>query len=66
MEKQYYTVEELMEILSIGRNTAYKLIQTKGFPVLKIGKSYRISIEGFQKWKAENESGEIEISDDAE
>jgi len=36
------TVEQLMEILYIGRNTAYKLIKDKEIKCFKIGKSYKI------------------------
>lgn len=37
------TVEELMDYLSIGRTTAYKLLQSGKIKTLRIGKVYRIS-----------------------
>ena len=37
------TVEELMKYLSIGRTTAYKLLQSGKIKTLRIGRIYRIS-----------------------
>jgi excisionase family DNA binding protein len=36
------TIEDFMEILGIGRNKAYQLLQSKEVKSLKIGKAYRI------------------------
>lgn len=36
------TVKELMEILKIGRNKCYKLLNNKEIASIKIGNSYRI------------------------
>lgn len=38
------TVEELLEILSIGRNSAYRLLKTGEIKSIKIGHTYRIPI----------------------
>lgn len=35
-------IEDLMEYLEIGRNSAYKLLQSKKIRALKIGRIYRI------------------------
>ena len=48
--KTVYTVKDLQEILSIGKNTAYALIKSNAFPVVKIMDTYRIPIEPFEKW----------------
>lgn len=40
--KQVYTVRDLMDILQIGRNAAYSLINNKEIKSLKIGRSIRI------------------------
>ena len=37
-----FTVEDLMDYLSIGRTTAYKLLRSGEIKVLKIGRIYRI------------------------
>ncbi|USK71248.1 helix-turn-helix domain-containing protein [Peribacillus asahii] len=36
------TIEDLMEILDIGRNKAYELLQSGQISSFKIGKGYRI------------------------
>lgn len=46
------TVKEIQQILKIGTNTAYNLIHSKAFPVIKIGQSYRIPREPFLAWMA--------------
>ena len=49
-------VEDLMPILSIGRNRAYKLVQSGEIYSVKIGRVYRIplsAVEAFINGKAE-------------
>ncbi|USK86145.1 helix-turn-helix domain-containing protein [Peribacillus asahii] len=36
------TIEDLMEILDVGRNKAYELLQTGQISSFKVGKAYRI------------------------
>ena len=36
------TPEDVMEFLSIGRNTVYNILKTGELPSIKIGKQYRI------------------------
>lgn len=38
------TVEELLDILLIGRNTAYRLLKSGEIKAIKIGHTYRIPI----------------------
>lgn len=55
--KQVYTVQDIMDILCISKTSAYKFIKDKPpFKVIKIGDSYRISKESFDKWFYQNES----------
>ncbi len=48
------TVNEVAEILRIGRNNAYALIQRaereKDFPVLRLGQQYRLPTTRFFAW----------------
>jgi len=53
--KDIVTVNELCEMLNIGKNTAYELLQSGAIKSIKIGKVYRIPkkyvieyIENFQ------------------
>ena len=50
-ERGCYTVEELMDILCVGRKAIYSLIHKKAFPALRIGSvGYRIPKASFHAW----------------
>lgn len=49
-EKRCYTVKELQEILGISRPTVYELLKMELFSWVKIGTTYRISKNSFDKW----------------
>lgn len=49
-QQETYTVKEIKNILRIGQVNAYQLIHTPGFPVVKIGRTYRIPRVGFYNW----------------
>lgn len=48
--KEILKVEDLMEILRIGRNTAYNLMRSEDFPSKKIGRLWVVSRESFKDW----------------
>jgi len=49
--KRFYTVTEVMGILSLSKTKAYAFIKDNPpFMVLKIGNSYRVSKEEFDNW----------------
>ena len=41
-ETDVLTVEDLMEYLSIGKTTAYKLLKSRKIKAVRIGRLYRI------------------------
>ena len=46
-----YTVDDLMEILGVGRKAIYALIHKKAFPAIRImSVGYRIPRESFDAW----------------
>ena len=48
---QQFTVDELMDILCVGRKAIYSLIHKKAFPALRIGSvGYRIPKASFHAW----------------
>lgn len=49
-DKLTYTVLEMAKVLNIGRNKAYELVRTEGFPVIYIGSTIRIPIEALNRW----------------
>ncbi len=53
--KLVYTVEEMAELLCIGRNAAYNLAVSEGFPARRIGKKIiRIDKEALHEWLKDN------------
>lgn len=44
------TVEDLMKVLGIGRNTAYKLIKSKAIFSIKVGHQLRIPKQSLIKY----------------
>ena len=52
----YISVDEMAQMLSIARATAYQLIKTSGFPCFYIGKRIIIPLQSFHKW-AEEQAG---------
>lgn len=49
-ERRTYTVEEIAQILHIGRSTAYNLVKEGHFKIVRIGNSIRISKKSFDEW----------------
>ena len=43
-------VEDLAQMLSIGRNTAYELVRSGEIRSIRIGKSYRIPREAIEEY----------------
>lgn len=48
--KRTYTVDEIAEILGIGRTSAYRIVHSGGFNVVRVGTAIRISKESFDAW----------------
>ena len=44
------TVKDLVQLLKIGRDTAYALMHSSAFPSMKIGGRYYVTQEELQKW----------------
>lgn len=53
------TPENVGMVLGISRNNAYAVVHSKGFPVLKIGKQYRIHRDRFFEWIEATQEVEI-------
>ncbi|MBO5448548.1 MAG: helix-turn-helix domain-containing protein [Ruminococcus sp.] len=48
--KRTYTVNEIQDILGVGKNAAYAAVKSGEFQVVKIGGSIRISKKSFDAW----------------
>jgi excisionase family DNA binding protein len=53
------SVSEIRKHLHISEERVYKLIKTKGFPLLQIGHRYYIQKDKYLKWLEENYKGKI-------
>ena len=42
--------KDLMKVLGIGRDRAYALMRSSGFPSTRLGKNYFVTEENLQKW----------------
>ena len=50
-ERGCYTVDQIMDILCVGRKAVYSLIHKKAFPAIRIGSvGYRIPKASFHAW----------------
>ena len=56
-----YTAKELQQILHISKNTMYKLIKTKGFPIMYIGNKILIPHNQLQQWIDDNINNHISL-----
>lgn len=54
METKVYTVKDVQRIMNISRNTAYQLVKSGAFSVIKLGDTYRVSREVFETWLHQN------------
>lgn len=49
------TAKDLQAKLKIGRDRAYALMRSKGFPSIKLGGRYYVSEEALERWIKEYE-----------
>jgi len=57
MEKLTYSIPEVAQVLGVSKPTAYNLANSKGFPVLHIGKRKVVPAQGLQEWIQKNSTG---------
>ena len=49
------TIPAVAKVLAVSGPTVYTLIDTEGLPIIKLGRSVRISPVSLQKWLAQHE-----------
>lgn len=49
-EQRTYKVEDIAEILNIGRTSAYNLVKEGHFKIVRIGNAIRVSKKSFDEW----------------
>jgi len=50
MESKLLKVKDIQEYFSCGKNRAYDIVNTEGFPKIKIGSRFYIPRQAFEKW----------------
>ena len=53
------SVQEIAIVLGISKTSAYELVRSKGFPVLKIGSRLILPKDKFREWVEQNIGGSI-------
>ena len=48
--KEFFTVKDIQQIMNLTRSTAYVLVNSQVFPVIRIGRVIRVSREAFELW----------------
>lgn len=54
------SVEDVANVLGVSRATAYNLANSKGFPILRIGKRMVVPKAAFIKWIEKNTNNELQ------
>lgn len=49
-ENEFLTPKEVMNLLCIGRNTFYKMVNSGELPAFRIGKLWRVRKKDLQNW----------------
>lgn len=50
MEKATFGVDELATTMGISRPKAYELVNSDGFPIIRVGRRIRIPVSAFERW----------------
>lgn len=50
MDKHFYNMKELAEIIPIGTNNLYNLVHSEGFPAITINRRIVIPVDEFNEW----------------
>ena len=50
MDKQFYNMKDLSELIPIGTNNLYNLVHSEGFPAIIINRRIVIPVEAFNEW----------------
>lgn len=59
-EKKAYTVSEVAQLLGIGKNTAYNLVNRADFPKIIIGRRFLIPAGALESWLMDASRGDTD------
>ena len=52
-------IPQVMKLLGLNRSKVYKLIRLEGLPVVRFGRSVRVSPTSLQQWLVEREQQQV-------
>ena len=61
MNKQFYTMKELGEIMPVGTTNLYNLVHSAGFPSIIINRKILVPVDEFNKWVSSSAGKKIKI-----
>lgn len=62
MEKLTFSVDEMAAAVGISRPKAYELVNSEGFPVVRVGRRIRIPIAALENWLLEQSQAQNRAS----
>lgn len=62
-QKRFYGISDIQKIFNIGRSKATALMNTEGFPVIKLGKLYRVDSVALDEWIKNNRGKTINLNE---
>lgn len=62
MEKLTFSVDEMAAAIGISRPKAYELVNSEGFPVVRVGRRIRIPISALENWLLEQSQAQNRAS----
>lgn len=61
MDKMIFTVEDVSEVLQMGKRSVYKLMNLPDFPVIRIGSKLYVKPEDLDRYLDDYKGGRIPI-----
>ena len=59
--QSFYTIKDIMRIFCCGRDKAYEIVRSRGFPKMVVGKTILVYPDDLQKWINQNSKSTIKL-----
>lgn len=57
MEKQFYTLQELAQLLEVNEMTIRRLVNRNALPYYKVGRVFRFKVDEIEAWLGKQRGG---------
>lgn len=61
MDKKFYTMKELAELVPIGTTNLYNLVHSAGFPSIIVNRKILIPVDDFNSWVKSSAGKKIKL-----